>query len=245
MHRTIRVFDDLESMSVAAAAAVSELVAGSTGRFSIALSGGGTPRRLYELLADDHAGIDWKKVHLFWGDERFVPAGDPSSNFGSASEALLDRIEIPDANIHKIAVDVPTAVEAAANYEGNLTDFFGIRRPGFPVFDLILLGLGDDGHTASIFPGDPVIDERERWLVAVTAPAGIEASERITLTLPVINAAKNIFFLVSGESKADALHEMLFAGPSASEGYPAAMVFPDGPLVWFIDRDAYGAASSL
>lgn len=245
MHRTIRVFDDLESMSVAAAAAVTALETDSTGRFSIALSGGSTPRRLYELLADESIGIDWEKVHLFWGDERFVPTDDPSSNFGSARTALLEKIEIPDENIHRVKVEVPTPSRAAELYEDELRGFFGIPGRGLPEFDLILLGLGEDGHTASIFPGDPVIDERERWVSAVTAPPGIEPAERITLTLPVLNAARNIFFLVSGDSKADALHDILFTGRLAADEYPAAMISPDGPLIWFVDKAIYGGAPGL
>ncbi len=240
MHRAVRVFDDLESLSMAAAAAVKELVTDSTGSFSIALSGGGTPRRMYELLADESTGIDWEKVHLFQGDERFVPVDDKSSNFGAVKAALLDRIDIPDENIHCVSVDAPSAVEAAGIYEKELRDFFGIQEEGFPEFDLVLLGLGDDGHTASIFPGDPLIDERKKWVSAVTAPAGIVPAERITLTLPVINSAKAVFFLVSGESKADALHDILFMGRMAADEYPAALISPDGPLVWFVDRAAYG-----
>ena len=248
MRRTVRVFDDMESMSLAAAVGVAELAAASTGAgrlFSMALSGGGTPRRLFEILAGESAGIDWEKVHLFWGDERFVPTDDPSSNFGSARTALLEKIEIPDENTHGISVDYPTAVEAADIYENEMRKFFEIQEREFPEFDLILLGLGEDGHTASIFPGDPVIGEREKWTAAITAQSGIEPAERITLTLPVLNAAKNIFFLVSGESKADVLHDILFAGRPASDEYPAALVSPDGQLVWLVDREAYGTAPGL
>jgi 6-phosphogluconolactonase len=240
MQSSIRVFDDHESMSAAAALAVAELAAGSSGPFSIALSGGSTPRRLYELLVDDSSGMDWENIHLFQGDERFVPHGDPASNFGPVKSILLERIGIPDKNIHGVPVNAPTAVEAAAIYEKELRDHFGIHDDGFPEFDLVLLGLGDDGHTASIFPGDPVINEKERWTAAVTAPPGVEPPERVTLTLRLLNAAKNIFFLVSGESKADVLHDILFMGRMAADDYPAAMISPDGPLVWFVDRAAYG-----
>ncbi len=240
MHRTVRIFDDIESMSLAAAVAVKELTADPTGPFSIALSGGVTPRRLYELLADASIGMDWERVHLFWGDERFVQAGDPASNFGAAKTAFLDRIDIPGENIHSIPVDAQTSAEAAEIYERELRGFFGIHDHGFPEFDLVLLGLGDDGHTASIFPGSPVVDEKRKWVSAVMAPAGVEPAGRVTLTLPVFNSAKNIFFLVSGESKADLLHDILFAGRFAEGGYPAALISPDGPLVWFVDRAAYG-----
>ncbi len=239
MHRTVRVFDDMESMSVAVAAGVAELAAISTeaGRpFSLVLSGGGTPRRLFEILAGETADIDWEKVHLFWGDERFVPVDDPSSNFGAAKTTLLEKIEIPNGNIHGIPVDVPTAVQAAELYENEMRKFFEIHERGLPEFDLILLGLGEDGHTASIFPGDPVIDERERWVSAVNAPPGIEPIERVTLTLPVLNAARNIFFLVSGDSKADILNDIFFTGRMAADQYPAAMISPGESLVWYVDH---------
>ncbi len=240
MLSSLRVFDDLESMSAAAASAVAELVEASTGSFSIALSGGSTPLRLYELLAARSISIDWEKIHLFWGDERFVPADSSESNFGNVRSALVEKIDIPEENIHHVHVDAASAIEAAAIYEKELRVYFGIAENGYPSFDLILLGLGDDGHTASIFPGDPVIEERERWAAAVTAPAGIEPPERITLTLPVLNAAKNVFFLVSGESKADALHDILFMGRMAAEQYPGALISPDGSLVWYVDSSAYG-----
>ena len=204
--------------------------------FSLALSGGGTPRRLFEILAGETAGIDWEKVHLFWGDERFVPADDPSSNFGFASKALLERIDIPDENIHRVRVEAPTPSRAAELYEEELHGFFGIPGGGLPEFDLILLGLGEDGHTASIFPGDPVIDERERWVCAVNAPPGIEPVERVTMTLPVLNEARNIFFLVSGDSKADVLNDIFFTGRMAADQYPAAMISPGESLVWYVDR---------
>ena len=231
-------------MSLAAAAGVAELAAATTGAgrlFSMALSGGGTPRRLYEILAGEDSRIEWGKIHLFWGDERFVQADDPASNFGAAKTAFLDRIDIPGENIHSIPVDVTTSAEAAEIYERELRGFFGIHDHGFPEFDLVLLGLGDDGHTASIFPGNPVVDEKRKWAAAVKAPPGIEPAERVTLTLPVLNAARNIFFLVSGESKADVLHDILFFGPTAADEYPAAMISPEEFLVWYVDRAAYGA----
>jgi len=240
MLSSLQVFNDLESMSGAAAAAVEKLIADSRGPFSIALSGGSTPLRLYELLAAGSNSIDWEKVHLFWGDERFVPLTDHLSNFGNAERVFLDMIDIPDGNIHAMPVDAPTATGTAIIYENELREFFGISDRGFPAFDLILLGLGDDGHTASLFPGDPVIEEREKWAAAIEAPAGIEPSERITLTLPVLNAAKNIFFLVSGESKADALHDILFMGRMTADQYPGALISPDGSLAWYVDSRAYG-----
>ncbi len=239
MRRTVHVFDDMESMSLEAAAGVAELAAVSTGDgrlFSLALSGGGTPRRLFEILAGEAVSIDWEKVHIFWGDERFVPADDPSSNFGFAVETLLERIDIPDENIHRVRVEAPTSSRAAELYEDEIRGFFGIPGTGLPEFDLVLLGLGVDGHIASIFPGDPVIDEKERWVCAVNAPPGIEPAERVTLTLPVLNAARNVFFLVSGDSKSDLLNDILFTGRMAADQYPAFKISPGESLVWYVDR---------
>jgi 6-phosphogluconolactonase len=194
---------------------------------------------MYEMLAD-RPRTDWSKVHIFQSDERVVPAGDPSSNFGMIKSFLLDRIVIPDGNVHRIPVETPASPGAAICYEREIREFFGKTGAESPAFDLILLGLGADGHTASIFPGDPVIGEKVRWAVRVKAPPGFEPSGRVSLTLPVINAAKKVFFLVSGRAKSDILREILFNGRLAGGEYPAARVAPAGPVVWFADRPAYG-----
>jgi len=194
---------------------------------------------MYEMLAG-RPQTGWGKVHIFQSDERVVPAGDPSSNFGMIRSSFLDRIAIPERNVHCIPVETPGSQEAAVRYEKEIREFFGEAGAGLPAFDLILLGLGADGHTASIFPGDPVIGEKVRWVVPVKAPPGIEPSARVSLTLPVLNAAKNVFFLVSGRSKSNMLREILSGSRLARAEYPAAMVAPAGPVVWFADRPAYG-----
>jgi 6-phosphogluconolactonase len=202
-------------------------------RFTVALAGGSTPRQLYARLAA--AQIDWESVHIFWGDERCVPPGHPDSNFRMAEETLLGVISIPAGNIHRIPGEFP-AEEAAQKYEAELRIFFGGVTPRF---DLVLLGLGGDGHTASLFPGNPAVRERTRWVVGVrhdTPPEPLV--DRITLTLPVLNAAANVLFLVSGAGKADRLAQVLH-GPFQPELLPSQGMRPvDGILRWLVDQAA-------
>jgi len=207
-----------------ASAAVAE-----RGRFIVALSGGSTPRPTYRLLAEESRArtIDWSRTEVFWGDERCVPPDHPDSNYRMASRALLDWIQIPDRRIHRIPAELPPQ-EAAAAYRAELEQVLGEGGR----FDLILLGLGGDGHTASLFPGTTALEERERSVVAVYVEK--LASWRITLTLSVINDARHVIFLVSGSEKADAL-----AGVWAGEELPAGLVRPsEGTLTWLVDRDA-------
>ena len=179
--------------------------------------------------------IDWSRVHLFWGDERCVPPDHPDSNFRMVREALLTKIQIPNKNIHRMLGEREPA-EAAAAYEAELKEFFGAERGGWPRFDLIFLGLGEDGHTASLFPGTAALEENEHP-VAVVYVERLH-SYRLTLTLPVINAAAQVTFLVSGASKAMIVREILVSD-SASSNYPAARVRPtEGRLTWLIDTDA-------
>ena len=206
------------------------------GHFSVALSGGSTPRSLYAHLAEPDVAsrIHWETVHLFWGDERCVPPEHTDSNFRMVSETLLEHIAIPAQNIHRIQGELQPS-EASAQYEHELYDFF----EGTPRFDLILLGLGDDGHTASLFPFSPALQEQTRWVVAVsheTSPSPLVS--RVTLTLPVINNAQNIVFLVSGARKASRLAEILNA-PAKFHELPAQAVRPnDGERLWLIDKAA-------
>jgi polyphosphate glucokinase len=218
----------------------------ATGRFAVALSGGGTPAKLYAVLAGDpfRTRVDWTRVEVFWSDERSVPPDHPASNYRLARELLLDELEeLPAANVHRIfGEDDPP--RAAASYERSLRNAFATPvgpprvAPGSR-FDLILLGLGEDGHTASLFPGSAAIREEARWVVAPNdAPS---STERITLTLPVINAAAEVAFLVSGEEKARTLQRVI-EGPRAPELLPAQRVAPShGRLRWLVDR----AAASL
>jgi len=207
------------------------------GRLAVALSGGSTPKALYSLLAsaDFRDRVDWSRAHLFWGDERCVPPDHPESNFRMVHETLLARISMPSDNIHRIAAENEPA-EAAAAYERELKNFFGLENGARPAFDLILLGLGEDGHTASLFPRTTVLDEVKRFVAAIYV-AKLQ-SYRLTLTLPVINAAAQVTFLVSGTSKAKIVRE-IFGSPEASFYYPAAKIRPcEGQLTWMFDADA-------
>lgn len=202
------------------------------GYFSVALSGGSTPRALYQLLAD--TPLAWQNIHLFWGDERCVPPDHVDSNYRMTAESLLTRVHIPPENIHRIQGELPPE-EAALRYEDDLRKFFRDA----PRFDLILLGLGEDGHTASLFPDSPALHERTRWVVAVPhAFPPPPLVPRVTLTLPVLNAARQIAFLVSGASKAQRLAQVLRA-PTASPSLPASMIRPDdGDILWMMDQSA-------
>ncbi len=233
----VRVYPDLETLSRAVARDLAErittIVAGE-GRFTLALAGGSTPRPLYRLLADEHRDqIPWARVHLFWVDERYVPQDDPRSNYRLAREALLDHVPIPAENVHQMSTDFPDSDAAARAYEDMLRSRFASP---WPRFDAVLLGLGTDGHTASLFPGSPALEEQERWVVAVRAP--VEPSLRLTLTLPVLNHAAHVSFLVAGENKAPALHQVR-AGAPQPRICPAAGVRPhSGDLIWWVDSAA-------
>ena len=233
----IRVFGNLELLSQAAANLFSELAAqsiASRGRFSAALSGGQTPRRLYEILATSpfRDQVQWGAVHVFWGDERCVPVDDPRSNARMARQALLDRVSLPAENIHPIQSFFPP-MQAAAQYETELRNFFGGQPPAF---DLILLGLGDNAHTASLFPHTPVLNEKERWVAEVYLAE--QNLHRVTFTPLLINQAAQVVFLVSGADKALALQNVL-EGKYRPQDYPAQLIRPIGahPL-WLLDKAA-------
>jgi 6-phosphogluconolactonase len=211
------------------------------GRFTIALSGGSTPKSLFNLLATNaKSTLPWNSMFFFWGDERHVPPTDPDSNYRMANEAMLSRIPVAAGNVFRIPAENPDASAAADAYEENLRKFFALGPKELPRFDLILLGLGPDGHTASLFPGTAALHEKSRLVVA----NWVEKlhTSRITLTLPVLNAAHCVAFLVSGTDKAPALHEVL-EGTAPADQYPAKLIHPtDGRLIWVIDR---AAASEL
>jgi 6-phosphogluconolactonase len=201
------------------------------GRFLFVLSGGTTPQSLYELLAMPSYAtrIDWSRVHVFWGDERCVPPDHPESNYRMAREALLDHVPVPPENVHRIrGEDEPTA--AAASYEAFLHSYVGPRA-----FDLVLLGMGNDGHTASLFPGSPATREVSHWVVATKGPHG--QGSRVTLTALALNASAELTFLVSGADKADRLKEVLEHQPS--DRLPAQLIRPTSGIVrWMIDAAA-------
>jgi 6-phosphogluconolactonase len=233
----ISICRDVEDLSRKAAeqfVAAARQAIDARARFSVALSGGSTPKGLYSVLATPEfvGQIDWAQVHLFWGDERCVPPDHPESNFRMVKDALLSRIAIPSENVHRMmGEDEPN--RAAADYQEELRRFFS--PAGLPRFDLILLGLGEDGHTASLFPGSTALNETESWVTH----AYVEKlnAHRLTLTLPVINNGAQVFFLVSGVSKAPIVKEIL---TNAASDYPAARIRPaDGQLCWFVTHDAY------
>jgi 6-phosphogluconolactonase len=208
------------------------------GQFAVALSGGSTPRSTYALLASpEFAGrVDWPHVHVFWGDERCVPPDHPDSNYRMAREALLDHVPIPARNVHRIRGEMEPA-QAADEYERTLRTFLAARPGGSPsCFDLVLLGMGSDGHTASLFPGTAAIREETRWVVAHDVHK--LSAWRVTLTPVAINAAAHVTFLVAGAGKAERLREVL-AGPHQPDVLPAQIVRPtDGQLLWLVDAAA-------
>jgi 6-phosphogluconolactonase len=237
MKADLRVFVDVNELSLGAAEAAVRTINESVqtnGRFSLALAGGNTPRILYHLLSNQFRDqIPWNKAHIFWGDERYVRPGDPQSNCRMARETLLDNVPCPAGNVHPMPTEFPDPDVAALNYEKTLRGYFSKE---WPRFDLVLLGLGAEGHTASLFPGSPALEEKVRWVVAVKAPA--DPPLRLTLTLPVLTQAANVYFLVTGSNKAQALHHVL-TGPPDPKNYPAAGVrLAQGTVIWWVDREA-------
>jgi 6-phosphogluconolactonase len=241
----VHVFPSPDELALGAAERVTAIVEAAIeerGRCSIALAGGSTPRPLYRLLASRRFSdrIRWQELHVFWGDERCVPPEDPASNYGMAQEALLHEVPVAAAHVHRIHGEQPP--EAAADaYEIDLREHFeapaGANR--MAQFDLVLLGLGSNGHTASLFPGQRAVHERERWVLAERIAE--LAAWRITLTPPVINAAREVLFLVSGSAKAEVVRRVLEEQPQPDR-LPAQAIQPSGGAVWFLDA---AAASQL
>lgn len=197
--------------------------------FTIVAAGGSTPRVLYQLLATK--SWDWSKVHVFWGDERYVPVTDPQSNEGMTRAAWLDLVAIPATNIHPIPTDAADPAIAAMQYEQHIQEFFGIQAGEIPAFDLILLGMGDDGHTASLFPHTPALKVKDH-LVTVGEKDG---QPRITMTVPLINQAKEIVFMIEGAAKAKALTAVLAPKGDVNQ-YPSRLI--TGNTIWLCDRTA-------
>jgi 6-phosphogluconolactonase len=229
------------------AAAAEEVVSAATdavkqrGRFTVALSGGSTPKNLFNLLATNaRTSLPWDHMFFFWGDERHVPPTDPDNNYRMADEAMLSKIPVPAGNVFRFAAENPDAAAVAEGYEQTLRKFFALEAGQVPRFDLILLGMGPDGHTASLFPGTPALQEKSRMVVANWVDK--LKTSRLSLTLPVLNTARCVMFLVSGTDKAPALKAVL-EGDAPGEQYPAKLVRPtDGRLIWLVDR---AAASEL
>jgi len=240
----IRTLTTPQELFAAAAEEVVRAAEGAVaerGRFSIALSGGSTPKNLFNLLATNaRTALPWDRMFFFWGDERHVPPTDPESNYRMADEALLSKVPVPAGNVFRIPAENSDAAAAAEAYEKTLQKFFALAPGQFPVFDLILLGMGPDGHTASLFPNTAGLQEKSRLVIANWVEKF--KTNRITLTLPVLNAARCVTFLVSGTDKAPALHAVLETD-APGEQYPSKLVRPtDGKLIWLIDR---AAASEL
>ena len=240
----IRVFPDLDALARAAAEEFFRRAVTSIqerGRFTVVLSGGSTPLRLFEKLAAGDPGqgeFSWSAVHLFWGDERSVPFSHPESNFGSARAALLSRIEIGSANLHPVPLEGQDAAGAAIAYEKEIRSFFKLPEDQFPRFDLVFLGLGSDGHTASLFPGTAAVQESKRLVVAPWLEK--LGKFRITMTVPVFNQARCVIFLVAGAGKADTVREIL-EGEDRPGRFPAGLIRPvSGDLFWFLDGPAAG-----
>jgi len=233
----IEVLADPASLARHVAEWMTDLALAAPGAFRVSLSGGSTPKALYQLLSSPPflERFPWERVHWYWGDERFVPYDHPDSNFRMTREAMLAKAPIPPENIHP----VPTFGDpdaAAASYERTLQTTYGatVLDPNRPLFDITLLGLGPDGHTASLLPGEPVLDERQRWVAAV---AHGRPEVRITMTYPAIESSRQVAFLVAGTDKAP----IISAIRRGDSQVPAARVRPVGELVWFLDQAAAGA----
>lgn len=238
----IRLFPDLTRLSRAAAAFLcrrAQTCVKEKGRFALVLAGGLTPRELYRILANPpyDAAVPWNDVHLFWGDERCVTPEHVDSSYGMFIESFWGKLPVPVGNLHRIPANLAEPEETARIYEEELREFFEIPDgggPAFPWFDMILLGMGDDGHTASLFRGDPALEEKERWAVAVPEPHGTPLVPRITLTLPVLNASACILFLAAGKEKGDIARGIAEDPDGSAKIYPAALVRPQGDLLWFV-----------
>lgn len=244
----VRIFPNLPQLSRAAAERVVQLAQRSVqarGRFSIALAGGTTPRPLYTLLAGQpyREQVPWPSVHCWWTDERCVSPDHPASNFRMAEEALLSHVPVPPANLHRIPVDQGTPAQTAAQYEQTLRASFQLAEGGWPAFDLIILGLGEDGHMASLFPHAPALQET-RHLVTTTS-GGQPPLPRITLTLPVLQHARQLLWLVAGRPKASVVRAVLEGGDGPPAALPARLAQPGtGEALWLLDQAAAGLLTS-
>ncbi|HWD58225.1 MAG TPA: 6-phosphogluconolactonase [Stellaceae bacterium] len=238
----IDVSADFEALAQRVALWITDLACAAPGRFAIALSGGSTPKRLYQLLAATplREAMPWERVHLFWGDDRFVPWDDPNSNYGMAREAMIAHVPIPPQNVHGIPTSAASPAEAAREYERTLKTYYGadLLDSARPLLDVNLLGMGPDGHTASLFPGKPALDEAHRWAVEVPEPGLNPMVPRVTLTFPVLDSARSAAFVAAGADKAAMIRRVL----AGERNLPSARIDPVGELVWFVDRAARGEA---
>lgn len=242
----IHVYPGPDQLAIETAERIIQLAghaARSRGRFTIALTGGSTPEKTYARLAEPEQAqrIDWSKTYVYLGDERFVPYDDSRSNFGMAWRSLLIKLSLPPGHVLPIPPNTPTPADAARQYTQVLATTFGVPYPGEPPrFDLILLGLGDDGHVASLFPGKPTLNEDRLW-VTWSPPGTLPPPvDRVTVTYPVLNAARDVLFIVAGDKKAAAVRDVLEGQPSR-EQRPAVGVRPtNGRVTWMLDAAAAG-----
>jgi 6-phosphogluconolactonase len=241
MKMDTQVFPDIDALSRGALDELLRIMDEAVkqrGRFAIALSGGHTPAKLYGLWAESerkNARTPWDRVHLFWGDERFVSHLDPLSNYRMTKETLISKVPIPPPNVHSMpgTDNFATPQEAADAYEVELRKVFSSAAPAF---DLQLLGLGVEGHTASLFPGSPALEETQRWVMAIEAPA--KPPLRLTLTPVVLNQARNTLFLVAGRDKREIIAALRSEPDSGTSRYPAGRIRPKGPVLWLLDSAA-------
>lgn len=240
-HRAIHVFDGLDALIAAAAQefvrCAREALA-ARGRFSVALSGGSTPKPLYQRLAAEplRSQVDWQRVEIFWGDERCVPPDSHDSNYRMAHEAMLAHLPIPKEQIHRMEAERSDRDAAARDYEAVLARVFQVPVGGEPpALDLLLMGMGAEGHTASLFPYTKALEETTRWVTINFVPK--LNAERMTMTRPILNRGREVLYLVAGADKAEALAEVL-NGPADPQRLPTQFIQPSGQLVWFLERAA-------
>jgi 6-phosphogluconolactonase len=235
--RELQIVRDADALAQEAARRIKNDLAQSSGRLAVCLAGGSTPERLYRTLGSEpyRSALPWDRIHWFWGDDRFVSQSDARSNAGMARRSLLNRVPVREEMIHAVATDVESVTDAARAYERDLQRFYGAERidPARPLFDIVLMGMGRDGHTASLFPGHAELDEQQRWVVGVPNPAFEPFIARVTLTFPVLAAARDMLFLISGENKRSTVSSAL-----AGADLPAGRAHSNGSLVWLIDRAA-------
>jgi 6-phosphogluconolactonase len=236
-NRDIIVVADEKAIAETAAQRLIDRLKDTKDRAAICLTGGSTPEGLYRLLAEEPwcSQVPWERAHWFMGDDRFVPENDPLSNMGMARRLFLDKVRAPRGNVHAISTDANDPEGAVNLYQDTLRKFYGAERldPARPLFDLVLMGVGRDGHTASLFPGSHALEEKERWVVGV-AKAGMEPLvPRVTLTFPALASTRETLFIVDGAGKRGILCRV-FSG----EDLPAARAYSDGALVWLLDRAA-------
>jgi len=243
--KEVRVVPDTASLFQAAAkefVSQAEAASKAQGRFTVALSGGSTPRGLFSLLAANYRDrLPWDKIFFFWSDERHVPPDSSESNYRMAYESLLSKLPVPQSNIFRIPAEEPDARQVAAEYEETVRRFFQVPQGAFPQFDLILLGMGPDGHTASLFPESSAVHQKQGLVVSTWVEK--LKTDRITFTAPLINRAKVVMFLIAGADKAEALREVL-EGNQPAEMYPSKLIHPaGGRSIWLVDQSAAATLS--